>query len=78
MFVWDTFLFKRIKRHGYMGIGDFPRSGNQSQGDMRLELLKFLVEGLLEVVLSIITSFGYFHANKKTYYIIPSLMNEFN
>lgn len=67
MFVWDTFLFKRIKRHGYMGIGD-----------MRLQLLKFLVEGLLEVVLSIITSFGYFHANKKTYYIIPSLMNEFN
>lgn len=43
-----------------MGIGEFPRSDDQSQGAARVGLLKFLIEGFLEAILGIITSLGHF------------------
>ena len=51
---------KKWKENSYKGIGDFPRSDSWSQGVTGLELLKLLIEGLIEAILVIITSLGYF------------------
>lgn len=57
-FIQDTFLLKKESERVCKGLEDFPRSDSHSLGDTGLEILKMLIEGLIETMSIIVTSFG--------------------